>query len=162
LEQRRWRGWLWSVRGDQGRGEGLVCPTERFFYGNICHKLIPVAPLRPDHPLRLSTVAHVHTDRPETALQRRIRDGESFPDLFAQFLLGDDTLTMLYEVAEHLKHLAGQLDALTRARQGMETRVENTVSKVVDHVLFHQAPASAGATIGVRLLSQSKYCASIA
>jgi hypothetical protein len=141
LEQRRWRGWLWSVQGDNGRRKALRCSTDRLFYGNLCHKLIPVAPLRPDHPLRLPTVAHARTDISEAALQRRVTDGEPFPDLVAQLLLGDDTLTMLYEVAEHLKHLAGQLGALARAGQGMETRVKNTVSKVVNHVLFHQAPA---------------------
>jgi len=51
---------------------------------------------------------------PEAALHRRVTDGEPFPDLFAQLLLGDETLTMLDEVAEHLKHLAGQVGALAR------------------------------------------------
>jgi len=141
LEQRRWWGWLWSVQGDNGRRKALLCPTDRLFDGNVCYKLIPEAALRPDHPLRLPTVAHARTDIPEAALQRRVTDGEPFPDLVAQLLLGDDTLTMLYEVAEHLKHLAGQLGALARAVQSMETRVENTVGKMVNHVPFHQAPA---------------------
>ncbi len=135
------RGWLWSVQGDNGRSKALLSPTDRLFDGNVCHKLIPVAPLRPDHSLRLPTVAHARTDIPEAALQRRVTDGEPFPDLVAQLLLGDYMLTMLYEVAEHLKHLAGQLGALARTGQDMESRVENTVSKVVNHVLFHQAPA---------------------
>src|SRR4029450_9551489 len=93
--QRRWWGWLWNVRGDQGRREALVEPPERLFHRQVGHKLIAVAPECPDHPLRVPTVAHVPPDTPETALQRRIRDGEACPDVVAQLLLGDETRAML-------------------------------------------------------------------
>src|SRR5262245_57692618 len=100
---------------------------------HIHHETIPVAALRLDDALRLPAVTDSATHGAQTALHGGITDGEPLPHLTAQFLLGDHTVTMLDEIAEHLEDLWSQPRTLASPMQEVELRVQSTICKAVNH-----------------------------
>jgi hypothetical protein len=89
--------------------------------------------LRLNNTLRLPAITYRNTHGTQAALQGGIADREPLPNLVAQFLLGDHTIAMLDEIAEHLEHLRSQPGTLARPVQGMELRVQSTICKAVEH-----------------------------
>jgi len=71
-----------------------------------------VPSLRLDKALRLAAITHRNTHGAEATLQGSITDRVPLPNLIAQFLLGDHTVTMLDEIAEHLEDLGRQPSTL--------------------------------------------------
>src|SRR4030095_8605257 len=103
------------------------------FFDHTRHKAIPVATLGLDDLLRLSAVADTRADRTDATLQCCIADGEPTPHLFAQLLLGDDSVAMRYEITEYLEDLRREQYALVSPTELMELCVESTMCKVINH-----------------------------
>jgi hypothetical protein len=99
----------------------------------VCHKTIPVATLCLDDALCLPAVTNSASHGTQAALHGGITDGEPLPHLVAQFLLGDHTVTMLDEIAEHLEDLRSQSCTLARPVQEVELRIQGTICKAVNH-----------------------------
>jgi hypothetical protein len=106
----------------------------RHRYRHVRHETIAVAALRLDKALRLPAVPHRETHGTQAALQGGIANRQPLPHLRAQFLLGNHTITMLKEIAEHLEDLWCQPSTLARPLQGIELCVQGTIGKAVDHI----------------------------
>jgi hypothetical protein len=67
------------------------------------------------------------------ALQRRVADEPSVPDLLAQLLLGDDALAMGEQIDEQAEHFRPQADRLSRPVQDIALGIQDTVAEGIVH-----------------------------
>lgn len=107
---------------------------------------------RLEHLLRLPTIPNGPAYRPDGTLQRRLADALARPDLSAQLVLGDDPVTLREQVGEDVERFGPQPLGLPGAMQGIETGVQGTVAKRVDHLL----PPCVGAR-GTQALAVSRH-----
>jgi hypothetical protein len=93
----------------------------------------------PDHALRGAVVADRLTRVLDPAVQRRRRHVAVAPDAIEQILLGDDPVTMREQVREHVEHLRLDVEALVRAAELVQPRIELVLAERV-HRAFGPAP----------------------
>jgi hypothetical protein len=110
---------------------------------DVGDEAITVAVERLDELLGAPAVANRLAHPPDGALQRRIADELVGPHLLAQLLPGDDALPMCQQVGEDLEHFRPKPDGLPSAVQGIETGVEGTVPKDIEHG-WTPRPAASG------------------
>jgi hypothetical protein len=86
-----------------------------------------------DELLGLPSIPDGLPHRPYRTAKCGITDELVGPDLFTQFMLGHDTITMFYEIHQDFEGFRPEFDGFARARENMELGIEHTLAKCVDH-----------------------------
>ena len=112
------------------------CRRARRVVGRLyqgCHKAISPSTNRLDHPLPLPIVSDGAARGHDAVVKGGITDKLGRPQVFEEFVLGDNAVTMLDEVRQQIEHLGLELEECASAAQLVEPRVEFVLVEGVDH-----------------------------
>ena len=97
------------------------------------NKTIAAPMHRLDHALCAATVAQSTPHRPEALREGTLTDTLVGPELFQEFAFGDDPLTMLHEVDEHVEALALKGAEGAAVAEFVTLRIELVIIKGIEH-----------------------------
>src|SRR5262249_31051146 len=98
-------------------------------------KVIPMAIVRLDEPLRLPRVADGLAYGPETVFNGGITGTLRRPDLGTEFLLRNHTVAVRQQIRQRLEHFGAQSNRLVSPVQEITPCVEEAIRKEVAHGL---------------------------
>ena len=88
---------------------------------------------RLDQALFAATVAQSTPRRPEPLREGALTDTLVGPELFHEFVFGDDAIAMLHEVDEHVEALALKGAEGAAVAEFVTLRIELVIAKGIDH-----------------------------
>jgi hypothetical protein len=101
--------------------------------GERGHKPIPAPVLGLDERLSIAVIAQRLARRGDTASERGFAHDLSRPECVKQFVFGDEPVTMLDEIGQHVEDFTVEFERLAGAAQFVELFVEFVVAKNVAH-----------------------------
>jgi hypothetical protein len=121
-----------AAEGDVLAGDGRIRSSHRRGAGDGTDELVTAATDRPDVALGATVIAERTPRRFDAAGQRGLADEQSTPHRCEQFVLGDHSVAVAHELAEHFEHLGLDVDDAVLVAEFKTLRVEHEPVEVPD------------------------------